>query len=176
MQLSKHFQLIDFLNGGPTQQELCLENEPKNADTIQAISELSKKILDPIVENFGQVEVTFGFCSQELAREIKKRPKPNIAPELDQHAGHELNNIGNRVCKRDGFAVDFKVNGYKSSEIAFWAQANLPFDRIYFYGDNRPLHISYAPEPLGQMIDMRPVNGRRIPKKVTDPQLLFQPK
>ena len=176
MYCSNHFRLRDLINCGKTQQELSLSNLPKNKETIDAICKLSQKILDPIVDKFGFIEITFGFCSSELAKEIKKRPNPHIAPSIDQHVGHETNTKGNRICKRDGFAVDFKVNGYKSSDIAIWIEKNIEFDRMYFYGDENSLHISYAPNPVRQIIDMRPVNAKRLPKVIKDVMRLSFPK
>lgn len=173
LQCSNHFKLSDLIDCGPTQKEIRLANLPAQPETIEAICNLSNHILDHIVNKFGQIEVTFGFCSHELAKEIKKRPNPHIAPELDQHSSHEINSKGTRICKRDGFAIDFKIEGRKSSEIAIWINENLEFDRIYFYGDERPLHVSYAQDPVKQITDMRPVNGRRVPKIVKDPSLLL---
>ena len=31
-------------------------------------------------------------------------------------------------------------------EVADWIIANLPFDRLYFYGADRPIHVSYGPQ------------------------------
>jgi len=31
-------------------------------------------------------------------------------------------------------------------EVANWIVENLPFDRLYLYGRNRPIHVSYGPE------------------------------
>ena len=41
-------------------------------------------------------------------------------------------------------------------EVAKWIDANLIFDRMYFYGLERPLHISIGPEMLQQVTLMLP--------------------
>jgi hypothetical protein len=62
------------------------------------------------------IELTYGFCSPELARRIPGR----IAPALDQHAAHERNARGKAVCPRLGAAVDFIVTDENMREVADW--------------------------------------------------------
>ncbi|WP_226421870.1 hypothetical protein [Vibrio sp. E14] len=59
----------------------------------------------------------------------------------------EMNAHGNRICKRDGAACDVIVEGYESNmgEIAKYICNNLEFDRLYFYGESKPTHISIGP-------------------------------
>ncbi len=46
-----------------------------------------------------------------------------------------------------------------------WIMQNTPFDRLYFYGDKRPIHVSYSPEPKGECVDMiENKAGRQMPK------------
>lgn len=92
---SKHFKYIDFINCGETQQQTQLFNTPKDPRTIKAIEEMAITILDPIVDQFGEIKLTYGLCSNELLKQIKKLTKPGIAPQLDQHAGYEVNSKKN---------------------------------------------------------------------------------
>ena len=78
---------------------------PKEPDTYTALYELAINVLDPIIEYFGSIKLTYGFCSSELSRAILR----GIAPNLDQHAAHEKNRKGGYVCERLGAAVDFIV-------------------------------------------------------------------
>lgn len=171
---SKHFKYIDLIHCGETQNKTQLINSPKDPRTISAIKELATSILDPVVDQFGEINLTYGFCSNELLKQIKKRPKPGIAPQLDQHAAYEVNSRGNPICKREGFACDFYVINTDSLIVAKWIVSNLPFDRLYFYGKNRPIHISIAPENSHAvtLLEKSPT-GRRIPKNIKiDPFLL----
>lgn len=53
-------------------------------------------------------------------------------------------------------------------EVARWIMENLSFDRLYFYGKGRPIHVSYAEVPQGLAYEMREAtNGRRIPRPMT---------
>lgn len=53
-------------------------------------------------------------------------------------------------------------------EVARWIMENLPFDRLYFYGSGRPIHVSYAELHQGLAYEMREApNGRRTPSPMT---------
>lgn len=107
------------------------------------------------------VKLSYGFSSPELARRIPSR----IAPKLDQHAACELNRHGQPVCPRLGAAVDFLVEDEDMEDVARWIIANLPFDRLYYYGKDRPVHVSHSGTPAGEAWAMREVGGRRVPRK-----------
>lgn len=80
------------------------------------------------------IRLSYGFCSHELGKHIKKR----VAPKLDQHAAYELNSKKNLICPRLGAAVDFIVDDENMREVADWIAENMPYDRLYFYGEDRP--------------------------------------
>ncbi len=152
-------QLIEC---GETQQISRMTNLPQQADTYTALYELAINILDPVIDYFGMIRLSYGFCSHELGKLIKHR----VAPKLDQHAAHELNSKKQLICPRLGAAVDFIVDDENMRDVADWVAENTPFDRLYFYGDNRPIHVSYGPEQKGEYIDMvKTDNGRVVPKK-----------
>lgn len=151
-------QLIEC---GETQRRLGLPNLPRSAETYTALYELAIQVIDPVIEYFGGIELTYGFCSAELSRAISR----GIAPELDQHASHELKRSGVPICPRLGAAVDFLVRDENMREVADWIAVNLPFDRLYYYGDTRPIHVSYGPEHKREVVEvMQTAAGRRIPK------------
>lgn len=151
-------QLIEC---GETQQWTKLKNLPKQPDSYTALYELAKNVLDPVIEYFGMIQLTYGFCSPELSKHIATR----IAPKLDQHSAHELNSKKNFICPRLGAAVDFIVEDENMNDVAEWIIQNTPFDRLYFYGENRPIHVSYSPQPKGECVDMiENKAGRQVPK------------
>jgi DNA phosphorothioation-associated putative methyltransferase len=151
-------QLIEC---GETQQSSSLPNTPIQPDSYTALYELAIHIIDPVIDYFGMIRLTYGFCSHELGKLIKNR----VAPKLDQHAAHELNMRKNPICLRLGAAVDFIVEDENMREVADWIAMNTPFDRLYFYGNNRPLHVSYGPEQKRQYIDLVADSGRQMPRK-----------
>jgi DNA phosphorothioation-associated putative methyltransferase len=135
-----NFTFRDFIECGETQQRLRLKNIPLNPETYNALYDLAVNILDPLIDYFGTIKLTYGFCSPGLVKHISGR----IAPALDQHASHELNSKQSPVCRRGGAACDLIVEDEDMREVAEWIIANLPFDRLYFYDGRRPIHISYA--------------------------------
>lgn len=140
------------------------ENKPRQAHSQQALLQLSKKLLEPIEKQFGRVMITYGFTSFELLTFIKKNSPGDMSPQLDQHADFELNNRANRICQRDGAACDIFVAGYENQMhiIAQYVINELPFDRCYFYGRDRPLHISFGPDNKRYLhVKQRDESGKR---------------
>lgn len=153
-----------------SEQGMPLKNLPQQPETWEAIRQMEARLLTQLLARFGPFHISYGFASPVLVAAVRKRAKeegrnPQIAPDLDQHCGHELNRRGQRICKRDGIAVDLKVPGVSSEVAAQWIRENLPFDRMYLYGDERPLHLSWAAQPVGQVWRMVEVGGgRRVPR------------
>jgi hypothetical protein len=53
-------------------------------------------------------------------------------------------------------------------EVAQRIVQHSPFDRLYFYGDRRPLHVSAGPENKGEVVVMTASKtGRLVPRVVT---------
>ena len=153
-------QLIEC---GETQKTTGLPNCPKQPESYTALYELAINILDPIIDYFGMIQLTYGFCSHDLGKHIKKR----VAPKLDQHAAHELNTKKNLICPRLGAAVDFIVEDENMREVADWIATNTPFDRLYFYGEDRPVHVSYGQDFKGDYIEMVIMgSGQVMPRKI----------
>lgn len=157
----QYFTFRDFIECGETQAKTELPNLPKQVASYNALSALASHIIDPVVDYFGGIELTYGFCSRGLAKHIPGR----IDPSRDQHASHEINTRGNLICKRLGAACDFIVQDESMLEVAQWIVENTPFDRLYFYGDNKPIHVSYGAEQSRAIVLMLPgKTGNLIPK------------
>ncbi|WP_414628737.1 hypothetical protein [Vibrio diazotrophicus] len=122
-------------------------NTPSSASLMQ-LEVLKQNILTPIHNSLGTLRITYGFTSHPLLRHILKHSSGDMAPDIDQHASMEVNSRGNRICKRDGAACDFYVEGFEQRmhEVAKFICKNLEFDRLYFYGVDKPLHISIGPD------------------------------
>lgn len=158
----KYLTFRALIECGEAQQRLGIENLPENPASYTALYDLATAILDPVIEYFGAIRLTYGFCSNTLRKEVTSR----IAPHLDQHAAEELKRSGKPVCDRLGAAVDFYVEDEDMEEVAHWIIANLPFDRLYFYGRNRPLHVSYGPEHVRQAFRMSASrSGAVVPRR-----------
>ena len=159
----QHFCFRDFVACGETQAKTGLGNIPQQVETYNALTRLTTKILDPVVDYFGEIVLTYGFCSRELAKNVPGR----MAPALDQHAGHELNTRGQPICKRLGAAVDFIVTDESMLEVAQWIVQYTPFDRLYFYGDDKPVHVSCGPDDTREVVIVKASkSGRSVPRVI----------
>lgn len=155
--------LRDLIECGETQAKTGLANLPKRVESWNALYELAEKVLDPVIDWFGMIRLTYGFCSPELSRRIPGR----IEPKLDQHASCEHNRLGNPVCARGGAAADFIVDFEDMLEVARWIAEHTPFDRLYFYGSDQPIHVSCGPENNRQIVRMtKGKHGRLLPRVV----------
>jgi hypothetical protein len=124
-------------------------------ETISALEDLCRHILDPVMDHFGRDRVclTYGFCSPDLKRllsqtdPVTQQKRGRIDPSRDQHMAAEVNRNGKLYCDRGGAACDFKVLDLPSDALVEWILAQaLPFDSLYFYGAERPIHVSYGPQ------------------------------
>ena len=140
------------------------DNQPLNQQSHLALQAIRTNLLQPIEKQFGEVTITYGFTSFELLKYIKKNSPGDMAPELDQHAAFEVNSRNSRICKRDGAACDIYVSGYENQMhiIAEYVINELPFDRLYFYGSDRPIHITFGPDHKRYLhVKHRDENGQR---------------
>lgn len=155
--LGKYLTLEDFCLCSQTYQKYQdkIDIVPKNPESIQALKELNKFILEPIIEYFSpeKFKLTYGFCSPSLRKYLDKKDpltgKKNgrIDPSRDQHLAHELNKNNKYYCQRLGAASDFLIIDIPSNQVVEWIlEQQLPFDSLYFYGKDRPIHISYGPQ------------------------------
>lgn len=152
--------------------EWYLNKHPKTLSNIPTVDSkpylemLISEILIPIERKFGGLTITYGFTSTKLAAYISKNSPSGTAPKLDQHAACELNSRNNEISKRKGSACDFIVTNHSMADIARYIVKNLSFDRLYYYGDNRPIHVSVGDEPLKHLQIMSESKlGRRHPGK-----------
>jgi len=152
-------QLIEC---GETQARTGQQNLPTRTESNNALHDLAVQVLDPVIDYFGMIRLTYGFCSPELAKEIPGR----IDPKRDQHAAYELNRSGKPIGERLGAAVDFIVDDESMLEVAQWIVAHTPFDRLYFYGDDQPIHVSFGPNHDRQVVLMLPRKSDRLVPKV----------
>ena len=161
----RHFTFRDFVECGETWQRTQVDNTPAQIETYEALRLLAESILDPVAAEFGHVSLTYGVSCHALSKTIPSR----IAPYLDQHASYELTPIGKRICERGGAACDFEVANVDSLGLAQWVVQNTPFDRLYFYGADCPIHVSAAVSPNRKcvIVSRHESTGRVIPRSIS---------
>ena len=167
---SRHFTWRQLIECGETWERLAAAGTPcwdmpMQEATWSGLALVAETILDPVVAEFGPVEMTYCFSPPSLFRHIGRR----IAPKLDQHAGSELNRLGELICRRQGQAVDFRVPKVTSSDVARFIGATLPFDRLYYFGDDRALHVSAGPAESRLAYSMlRGNGGALVPRRIVE--------
>jgi len=58
-------------------------------------------------------------------------------------------------------------------EVAQWIVGHTPFDRLYFYGDDLPIHVSYGPDQSRQVVLMSAgKSGKLIPRVISSEAFL----
>ena len=142
-----------------------IDNVPRQPETFAALRALCEAIIDPLADALGPPVLTYGFASPRLTKNIRH----GIAPRLDQHVACEMNEDGALLCSRRGAAVDLLVPGIGAIDVARWITINTPFDRLYVYGDNRPIHVSHGPERAGAVFEIIRSNGRSVPRPLRFP-------
>lgn len=160
----QNFCYRDFIECGETFKALRPDNLPKSEQTYRALEALAREVIDPVIERFGPIELTYCLSTASLSRKIKSR----ISPPHDQHASYELNSRGKQICQRGGAAADFICKRSSSLAVAQWITQECAVDRLYFYGDDRPIHVSVGPEENRLVVLMQKsrVPTRRIPRKI----------
>jgi hypothetical protein len=164
--LLKHPLANQLFNWYQNKHAISLDNTPKASESILSAILILETVLLPINKKFGDVKITYGFVSPELNRYIQKNSSSGTYPSLDQHAASELNQANKQICKRHGLACDFIVNGYEKQmdEVMLFVVNHLDFDKIYYYGNDRPLHVSVGNESERHLQVMNVSDkGRRIP-------------
>jgi hypothetical protein len=145
--LLQHPLGLQLINWYKSSHPLEINNTTQSSETIKSLEKLVAEVLIPVENQFGPLQITYGFTSAELTKYIAKNSPAGTAPKLDQHASCEVNSKSNLYCVRYGAACDFVVNDIESMHlVAEWINDNLSFDRIYFYGTDRPIHVSVGPD------------------------------
>ena len=168
----KYMTYRQLIECGETQSQTGITNLPKQQESYLALYQLCRNVLDPIIDYFGMIKLTYGFCSHELSKQIKTR----VDIKRDQHCAHELNSKDESICKRGGAAVDFVVEYEDMHEVAVWITENIQFSRMYFYGRKQSLHISFAEENINLIVIMKKNRrGHLTPKTVTKEAFIREP-
>jgi hypothetical protein len=158
VQLGRYLTLAEVCTCTRTYRRYAdaIDPYPQNPlETIPAWIALCEHLLDPVMDEFGRdrFDLTYGFCSADLKRWLTRkdpstgRNHGRVSPNLDQHMAHEVNRRGRYHCDRLGAACDFRIVDLPSDGLVTWiVRQHLPFDSLYFYGRDRPIHISYGPQ------------------------------
>ncbi|MEA5470960.1 hypothetical protein [Spirulina sp. 06S082] len=165
--IGKYLTLFEFCTCTKTYQKYATKIAPfpQNPESITAIADLNRNIIDPIIDHFSRAKfhLTYGFCSPDLKRYLNQKDpltgqkNGRVTPSRDQHIAHEKNSNGKYYCDRLGSACDFCITDVPSNALVDWIlEQQLPFDSLYYYSEKRPIHISYGPQHKRSMWTFTP--------------------
>ncbi|MDO6566506.1 hypothetical protein Q4561_05510 [Alteromonas sp. 1_MG-2023] len=157
----------ELINWHTNKHSFEQSNKPIAEDSRAALESMVHQILMPLKRQLGTPSITYGFTSFALKSYVQKFSSSGTAPSLDQHSAYEKNSAGKQICSRGGAACDFYIKGVPTSDIVRLIVNQFNFDRIYYYGDDRPLHVSIHLTDPQQHLQLMNVseNGRRYPSK-----------
>ena len=82
----QNYTFRQLIECGETWERTNVDNVPRSPDSYNALHALATAILDPVIDYFGGIKLTYGFASPTLTSAIPS----GIAPKLDQHAACEI--------------------------------------------------------------------------------------
>ncbi|WP_082803724.1 hypothetical protein [Anabaena sp. 4-3] len=131
---------------------------PENPESERSLESLHTSIITPVINKFGQenFKLTYGFCSKDLLKFLR-REKSRICVKTDQHLAHEINSRGKYYCHHLGAACDLQIMGIDSRKVIIFLKT-LNFDSIYYYGQHKPVHVSWSSTPRRKIWEFTPQN------------------
>jgi len=130
-----------------TATRLGIDNTPTDQILIN-LQTLIYEVIQPIINQFGDIKITSGYRSPELSKVIGSSPS-------SQH------------CL--GMAVDFEILGVSNQEVSLWIVKNLEFDQciLEYWSPENPnsgwIHCSYNKSNNRKMyLRAYKANGRTV--------------
>lgn len=129
-----------------TATRLGINNTPTDQILIN-LQTLLHEVINPIVNQFGDIKITSGYRSPELCLKIG-------SSILSSHT--------------KGEAVDFQVIGYSNKEVAEWVVNNLEYDQciLEFWEKDKInsgwIHVSFCKTNRKMYLTAHKSNGRTV--------------
>lgn len=135
IQIGKHFVLSDFLYS-QTAITQGIPNCPTSLDgpEVAGMRGLAAAILDPVVEEFGPISITFAYCSPELWQHWYG----------DSGSNNDLHTFRPRKGGVGG-AADILIHALQDPRPALnWIRDNCVYDRLIIYPNSRILCTAWV--------------------------------
>jgi hypothetical protein len=137
IRVGKYFMLSDFLYSETAVIKGISNCPPLAGREVESIKGLCAAILDPVVERFGAISITFGYVSPELQRAIPGRMRPSV---------HNICPAGKAVL---GAAADFQAHNteYSHKDILLWIAGSCTYDRLILYPGSTIVCVAWSDKP-----------------------------
>jgi hypothetical protein len=130
--------LSDFLYSEAAAKK-GIANVPPTFDgmEVESIKKLCENILDPVVDRFGAISITYGYVSPALHKATFPGSKPSI---------HNCSPSGGAYL---GAACDFQHHNTEVShrDILFWIADNCTYDRLILYPGSTIICVAWSDKP-----------------------------
>lgn len=138
LRVGRNFMLSDFLYSEAAAKK-GIANVPPTLDGMEvaSIRGLCEYILDPVVDRFGSISITYGYVSPALQKATFPGSKPTI---------HNCLPSGGAYL---GAACDFQAHNTEFShrDILLWIAANCVYDRLILYPGSTIVCVAWSDKP-----------------------------
>jgi hypothetical protein len=137
VRVGKHFMLSDFLYSETAVEKGIANFPPFDGMEVESLRGLCTNILDPVVEQFGALSITYGYSAPELHRRIYGSRPLGI---------HNCVAPGQSTL---GAAADILVHSMqdKPREVLLWIKATCVYDRLILYPGSSIVCTAWANRP-----------------------------
>jgi hypothetical protein len=137
IRVGKYFMLSDFLYSETAVIKGIANCPPLKGMEVESIKGLCAAILDPVVEKFGAISITYGYVSPTL----QKATFPSFKPTI-----HNCKPAGKAYL---GAAADFQHHNpkYSHKDILLWIAANCIYDRLILYPGSTIVCVAWSDKP-----------------------------
>ncbi|WP_310482177.1 hypothetical protein, partial [Chamaesiphon sp. VAR_48_metabat_403] len=138
IRVGRNFMLSDFLYSEAAAKK-GIANVPPTPDGMEvaSIRGLCEHILDPVVDRFGAISITYGYVSDALQKATYPAWKPSI---------HNCKPCNGAYL---GAACDFQPHNteFSHQDILRWIAANCTYDRLILYPGSTIVCVAWSDRP-----------------------------
>lgn len=139
VRVGKYFMLSDFLYSEKAAEEGIPNCPDLDGKEVQGMRRLCECILDPVVEKFGPLSITYGYVSPEL----KRRTYGGMSFPL--HDGIPGKGQGATLAAAADILVHSKADNPR--EVLNWIRDNCVYDRLILYPGSSIICTAWTDRP-----------------------------
>ena len=152
--LSRHFQMRNFVYS-EISNHFAIPNIPVDPDlAIAAGRKLAEKILEPLVETFGPIDIRSGYRSPTLNDFGANHVRPQKCAQNEKNYGYhiwDMRDDKGRMGACVTVAIPWFAAQYNQGRdwihLAWWLRDHLEFQEVYFFPKDAAFNISWRENP-----------------------------
>lgn len=144
IRIGKYFMLSDFLYSAKAAIVGIPNCPPLDGIEVQALRGLAEHVLDPVVDKFGPLSITYGYTCPEL--------HAKLYGANSRHGVHDCvpaKAKGAELAAAADILVHKMIDLTKDEprEVLFWIKDNCEFDRLILYPGSEVICTAWADKP-----------------------------